>query len=128
MDLDAIASALPARTRSKVDVDISTWIGQEPGTSVLTFQEPDASVLFTVQKDAELVHVRHSRWTDELCQSVALLALCHAAPSGKSSPGEFYTAMCANTWDVFLRVLQAFQAAFTGLSDWNAAVAEGKTD
>lgn len=126
MSLDSIMSAIPAHDRRAAEVDISEWIGQEPGTSVLKFREPGADTLFTVHKDAEIIKVRNARWPEELCQSIALIALSHVEPSGEVSAGDFYVRMCQQNWSLFLRVLQAFQAAFPALRDWDTATAEGK--
>lgn len=126
MSLDSILGAIPERGERTAEVDISEWIGQEAGTSVLRFREPGADTLFTIHKDAEIIKVRNARWPEELCQSIALIALSHVEPRGDVSPGEFYVRMCQHNWSVFLRVLNAFQAAFPALRDWETATAEGK--
>lgn len=126
MDLDAIAGALPVQERQTVEIDISPWIGQEPGTSVLTLREPDAAAMFRANEDAKIVQVRHAKWPETLCQSVALLALSHVAPVGETAPGQFYCTLCDRAPAVFLRVLQRFQQVFPALGDWDAQVAEGK--
>jgi len=125
-DLDGIGAALPDAKRAEVEIDISERMGLAPGECVLKFCEPDAAALFTVPKDAEYVRLKHTRWPDELCQSIALLALCHVEPVGKRSAGEFYMDLCERSTTIFMHVLRAFQEAFPGLRDWDAAVDEGK--
>lgn len=126
--LDAVHDLLPVVTPSEVTIDISAMCGQPAGTTVLTLREPTPAAYWSVLGDAQLVRARHGKWPDSLCQSVAMLGLCHISPQpARISPGEFYTHMCDRSHHVFLYVLQKFQQAFPGLSDWDNAVEQGKT-
>ena len=119
MNLDELAGRVPAREPRRVTVPMAEWWGD--GAEV-TFVEPSTATWFLVREDARRVREMRPGWPDDLANAVALLALCHEAPTpGKMSAGEFYVHLATNDSETFAALLGAFNAAWPHLRDLKGA-------
>lgn len=111
-----------------VEIDISAFTGEAPGTDMITYQEPTTAQLFQLPEDALLVKKRCPDWPNSLCQMVALLALSHVAPQDETPIGLIYCAMADDPQkrNLWLYLVSEWNAQFPSLSNLGEKVAAEK--
>jgi hypothetical protein len=127
MSLRSIGAKVPADTLTTATCDISALLGEEEGTTILTWQEPDVPRLAAAAEGARAVKRRHPFWPDVLCLSVALLSASHVAPlDDGDSPGEFYAGIAEHNKRLWQFINSEWSRMFPSLADWEGGVAEAK--
>lgn len=122
--LDGLLNGLSAPDRAEGHVDVSDLFGKPV---VFVYREPSVPELFAASGDAAQFRKMNPEWTEELAQTVALLALCHVEP--RPGPGQkvglLYAGIVENT-DLFMRLSKGWADAFPHLSNMKEAVAAKK--
>jgi hypothetical protein len=83
-------TAAPEHTES---IDISEFMGEDPGTTVFEYRRLTVADVYKAQADARKIQARHSEMTLPLATTVAYLAFAHIAPlpdPGEPPIGELY--------------------------------------
>jgi hypothetical protein len=83
-------SAAPEHTES---IDISEFLGEEPGTTLFEYRRLTVADVYKAQADATRIRAKHSEMTLPLAQTVAFLAFAHISPMpdpGEPPIGELY--------------------------------------
>lgn len=126
LDLDALMEAVPVHQKQTARVDISKFFNRPEGETVLTFQEPDVSSFVRAGKDGEVLCKRNPLWPAEQGSSVAILAICHVEPVGKTPRAFFYEKIALTNSPLFLHIQAAFSRAYPHLQDLQKAAEEEK--
>ncbi len=122
------ASSLVKVEPRKAEVDASAAFGEKPGEVVLVFSDPDAPKIFEARKLATTVKKKKPAWTDQLCQSVGVIAISHASPELDEDPLDFYIEIASANADLFFAIENTIKSAFPDQYDFGGAIAKAKKD
>lgn len=125
--LGALLESVPEQELLTVDLDFSEMFGSEPGTWLFRFSEPGTAEVFQAAEDAAKLRKQNPMFSQLMCETIAVMALCHVAPESGNLPRiHFYSRLARKNKDIFIRFLMEFRGAFPQLTNFEEAVTEAK--